>query len=605
MKKVFSLSAGLFLAASTSHAYVITPVWEYFVSTNSALMTPTAAAIPILTNTWNSLSKTNTRFDGQDLLPCLGGLKRYDANRMLLAVSENGIRENADLINTNLALYMLSTNYPDRSLIWINPSNGLPMGLALTVGLRPVQPSTWYSNYIVTTAGPPNTGANTLDGANASVGKWTNILVNTTFDFDVSDDGFVYTGYRNKLIRYRPDGSGGFLPTPELCTELGVTTRCVGAICDTNGIQTGGSDPQRWNHITGMFGMVHVRGSGTNTLVMAGGRGHNGQLLGVMIYDTLDATNFFGFSRQTAASFSMAIPCPTTPTYSGLPGELWTFNQTYPQSDNGQNTSTLGKWTAFPYGAGVPTTNVLPAASQVGYAQRTAPAGSPAASFIKIDNTKGTLPAIPGGILTNYYRGGMIGAEQALAGCPFFVAYANPSWNSKARNASDGNPYWFKPGWIGLHDLVTGTRLGVWEQQIKESDVLLGSDAAANWFGNYADIGLYTNNPATDQPEGAYEITWGSYCYGYGRYIVKNENIVLTSITNDAVSTSTVNYTLGNTSTNNDYVLQKTVTLDTPVWTDVTTGIPWPGPYNTAGIPLTDAAATETNAFYRLKLRVP
>ena len=48
-------------------------------------------------------------------------------------LSQHGIAEGA--AGANLAL---AAQYPDRSLIWINPTNGAPLGLALTIGLHPV-----------------------------------------------------------------------------------------------------------------------------------------------------------------------------------------------------------------------------------------------------------------------------------------------------------------------------------------------------------------------------------------------------------------------------------------------------------------------------------
>src|SRR5207249_9574783 len=70
--------------------------------------------------------------DGHWPMDTLAALKRYDANRLILGIRENGIDE-TQVHNTNLA-----NAYPDRSLIWINPTNGAPMGIALNIGLYPV-----------------------------------------------------------------------------------------------------------------------------------------------------------------------------------------------------------------------------------------------------------------------------------------------------------------------------------------------------------------------------------------------------------------------------------------------------------------------------------
>ncbi len=68
------------------------------------------------------------------VMDSMGALKRYDANRLLLGIRENGIDESAPGANLSLA-----AQYPDRSLIWINPTNGAAMGIALNIGLHPVQ----------------------------------------------------------------------------------------------------------------------------------------------------------------------------------------------------------------------------------------------------------------------------------------------------------------------------------------------------------------------------------------------------------------------------------------------------------------------------------
>ena len=624
MKKILTLLGGLLLAAQSSQAWVIKPVWENFVQTNTVAGSNFVYwTLPILSNTWNNLSRTNTRLDGLDTQPALGSLKRYDANRMLLAISENGIAESVDLSTTNAGLYALSQAYPDRSLIWINPTNGNPMGLALTVGLRPVQPSEWYTNFqYVTTSNAPTAG-NQTDGPNFKVPIYTNLLVNHYFDFGVSDDGFVYTGYKNKLLRYRPDGSGGLLPTPELCSEMGITTRCIETnfpapgtlICDTNGVVGTGTPYRRWNSMAGLFACVNVRGSGSNTIVTAGGRGSINQQLNVWVFDTLDATNFFadnGFGAGTFATLRAPDAYRVTSTNPATAGkELWNFVCQYPTATYGINVDVVSRWTIPPYGAGAPTTNRFPAASQKAWGGVTqaratvanvAPALGGTAVFVKRDNTKGGVIPNP---TVGYYRGNTIGGMAALDDCPFFVTASMPYDNAVSMLA-DGFPQYYKPGWLGLHDVVSGARFGVWEMNLRETDIVVGAtDTRATWMAIYSGLDL-RNNTSVDQPEGAYELNWGNYGYGYGRYVVVADNMAITNIVHDAALVTSTNQFTANTSTNLDYVLQKTPSLSgTPVWTDVTIPTPFPGPYNAPGTNLVDSAATDSGAFYRVKLLVP
>ena len=108
------LALGLLVASGLAgNAQSITPVWEHFVNKQ-----PTP--IPILTNyvAWTTDSEGG---DGLSLMDCIGPIRRYDANRLLLGIRENGIDESgaSGAYNTNLAVA-----YPDRSLIWINPTTG-------------------------------------------------------------------------------------------------------------------------------------------------------------------------------------------------------------------------------------------------------------------------------------------------------------------------------------------------------------------------------------------------------------------------------------------------------------------------------------------------
>ena len=113
----------LLLAAGTcvvGRAQPITPVWEYTLQN-------LPAPLPVLTNALNGWTTDLEGGDGLSLMDCIGPMRRYDANRLLIGIRENGIDESgaSGAYNTNLA-----AAYPDRSLIWINPTNGQPMGLA-------------------------------------------------------------------------------------------------------------------------------------------------------------------------------------------------------------------------------------------------------------------------------------------------------------------------------------------------------------------------------------------------------------------------------------------------------------------------------------------
>lgn len=59
------------------------------------------------------------------------------ATRLLLGVRENGINESDPALSA--ADKALAAQYPDRSIIWINPTNGAPMGVAHKVPVFPAE----------------------------------------------------------------------------------------------------------------------------------------------------------------------------------------------------------------------------------------------------------------------------------------------------------------------------------------------------------------------------------------------------------------------------------------------------------------------------------
>src|SRR5262249_3655426 len=122
------LTACTLLWCNSAPGQAINPVFEYLIN---KLPSP----LPILTNA-TPTNTDNEIGDGHWPMDTLSALKRYDTNRLILGIRENGINEtDPSLTPAQLAL---STNYPDRSLIWINPTNGAPMGIALKIGLYPV-----------------------------------------------------------------------------------------------------------------------------------------------------------------------------------------------------------------------------------------------------------------------------------------------------------------------------------------------------------------------------------------------------------------------------------------------------------------------------------
>lgn len=621
MKRILSVIGGLVLSASASQAWVITPVWEFLVKDKINFTNSQACAnLPFLTNIWNSTTVTNSRMLGDDPFPLLGKLVRYDANRMLLQIMENGIVENADLAVTNLGLYVLSTNFPDRSLIWINPTNGAPMGVALVIGTNPVPGRpTWVSNYVALNALNVNLG---YSPNMPNMGSFPVALLHPAFmhptnaaffdacwymDYDVSDDGYVYCGHRYKIFRYAPNGTGGFVTTPEVIFTIGVSTNALG---QTNGFAAGNDRlKHRWFDVAGLFTSIKVRGAGINTRITAGGRGtyelgnygdRDLWYLGPWV-DSNGSTNWFpiAHSTRTASPGTSGGPhsamLPALTNYTGGSNEMWCYLTEFP-ANNGLTTGPFCQTftNANPYGYtnGLPTTDAyIQPNPRLNFGSGGLGTGN---GYLGVNQS-----------LLPYYRQQFIGGLECRAGVPFLVTWEAPTDRSVARGFSSS-------GYLGLHDLITGARLGVYDQGLNEADVILGVDPRMSFHGSFGEVTISAAN-GPDQAPDTWEVNYGSYCFGYGRYIVKNENIVITNIVANLTSgTAAIEFTVGNFSTNYDYVLQKTlssVEVTNKVWTDVAPlALPIAPPaYAVPGVALTDSTVSlaDTNAFYRIKSRVP
>src|SRR5262245_41206441 len=80
--------------ASAGQAQVISPLWEH-------LINRPPSPLPILTNA-TPYTADDENGDGKSLMDCIGPMRRYDANRLLLGIRENGIDE-TQVHDTNLA----------------------------------------------------------------------------------------------------------------------------------------------------------------------------------------------------------------------------------------------------------------------------------------------------------------------------------------------------------------------------------------------------------------------------------------------------------------------------------------------------------------------
>ncbi len=438
------LLIGLAVATWPNQGYgqAITPAWEY-------LINKLPAPLPVFTNQV-PYTTDNDVSDGTSTMDILGALKRYDANRLILAIFENGIDESNP--NTPLPLLMLATNYPDRSLIWINPTNGAPLGLALDVGLRPV------------TLGADFVAASTANGFNPyAEDLWT---------FDVSADGYIYTGFRNTLLRYAPNGSGGISPTPQVIYTL--STNDLWSATSPSTVSYTRWSNWRWSNI-------RVSGTGTNTVLMAG---CNAGGRGAFRLSTPDGNNFVigaylpaGFGNAAGGTFSTLIPSQDAST----PTDAWLYGGSYPGNSAGIDTTLYRFTAAFPY-----TTNQPFAKDNSFIAQ-----GDAGSNCV---------------IYTVHF----LASADANPNLNYIATYSTPSWNSIAI----GTPQ--EQGWLGLHNLTNGDLIASCKISVTEADELLPADQAALFAATYGYVTVSTPS------NGPMEILWSSPVYGYGRYLISD-----------------------------------------------------------------------------------
>jgi hypothetical protein len=489
-------------AGQSLFAANILPIWEYLINNSNPPLPPMA-------NFLNDVTDSDLG-DGHSVLDTIGPLRRYDANRLLIGVRENGINETAT--NLTAAQINLSTNFPDRSLIWINPTNGQPLGIALKIGLYPI---TIDAGFMVESiaAGNPD---------------YTNQYY---WSFDISSDGRIFTGYKNRILRYDPDGVGGISPTPHVVFTLATNLNVHGNLYTS----------------AGSFPMIRVRGTGTNTVILAGGMSST---RGAYRLATTNGSDFFitswlpgGWNNAGSGAFSSLIPAPNPSS----PGEEWVFGGWFPGSSSGNDSSFTRMTTSSPY-------------------------TDPANNFT---NSTGFSPGADPSTNSPKYNANFIGCVETRADLNYIVVYGTPSWGSPAVNNG-----LFDPGWFAIHDRDTGAFLSSREIDVRESDAFLTADNEGKWEGTHGFVSL------NKLPSGGIELLWCSGVYGYGRYLVDP----ILQITNFSVAGNSASITFRADAKGQ---VERSTNLTT--WQNV--GVP-----SNPGTLIIDTPAPISKAFYRIHL---
>src|ERR1043165_3962464 len=132
----------LVATATAAVGEVISPVWVQRLAPWGTEGNGTNSTVLIGTNPTNqfvllagSRPEPNNNEDGPEIQPVFSRLQRYDANRMVLFIAENGINETDPSLTP--AQSNLAVAYPDRSAVWLDAATGRSLGLAWYGGLHP------------------------------------------------------------------------------------------------------------------------------------------------------------------------------------------------------------------------------------------------------------------------------------------------------------------------------------------------------------------------------------------------------------------------------------------------------------------------------------
>ncbi len=403
------------LAGQSAFAQEVSVNWVQHINGNSGVAP--ANLLPILKKGGSPVA---LGLQGRDVMDGYSQLIRYDANRLLLGIRENGINENAsDLSPADRAL---SEAYPDRSLVWLDANTGRPLGVAWKESLNPAADI----GIDVTAEGGGSQGA-------AFYAWWR-----VGLEDGVDGQRALYSAFRHIIFRYAPKAGGGWETTPTIAYQEQV-----------RGVGDGLSNGDGFN--SWRFRDFHVRGSGTNTTIFAGGgtwrAGHHPQVLktsnGLTFAPVGRVDNRDNGARRNdyALGGLSSFPLEQTSTYgdgskisvviaSHFPGTGWEARPNRYSLNPNNPTPT------HPY-------NEQP---NVGLYRRneTSFGGLPAFAWEAAGlNNRPLTHAVDG---VDRYDGNWTHGLQTHQALDYIVAYSGPSWNNQFGAIK-------KPAWLAVHRL--------------------------------------------------------------------------------------------------------------------------------------------------------
>lgn len=499
LKKALLPTIAAVLAAQMASAQEITPVW--FQHINGSFGVSSANKLPILVKPAGPEDFDNQ--DGTETISSYAGLLRYNATKLLLQVRENGINETDPTHDKALA-----AQYPDHSLIWIDAATGAPLGLAFTEVANP----------------PTLLGIDVTSGSQGGQGSAVNFWWRVALDDGPDGNRYLYSSHKHIILRYAPKAGGGWVSTPTVVYEEQV-----------NGIGDGlsnGNGSTSWR-----FRDFHVHGTGTNTVIYAGGATWRaGQQPQVLV--TTDGTNFHPIARVDNrdngarrndfalggnSSYPIQLPnnygdgAPISVVYAGhFPGTGWPARP---------NRYTLNSANPTPSAAYNQQPNVYNyERNESGYQ------GLPAFAWeaaglngvpLNHDPAAGSVDGV------DHYDGNWNAALAADASLGYIVAYSMPSWNNQFGDVKTA-------GWVGVHRLDGSIASGKssWKLDAIETDVASlgensnGNVGCANGYEGWVELNADKTAPS-NSGKGEALVAFGAY--GFGVFTVQNTAASLVS----------------------------------------------------------------------------
>ncbi len=483
LKKALLPAIAAAMAAQMANGQEITPKW--FQHINGSFGVSDANKLPILKKQGQD---ADTAYNGRELMDGYANLIRYDATRLLLGVRENGIDEQDPA--TSPADLALAAQYPDRSLIFLDAETGKPLGLAWKESFRP----DLLAGVDVTTM---NQG---------SAYAWWRVAL----DEGPEGSRALYSAFKNVFLRYAPKAGGGWETTP----TVAYIESTPGAPGDklTNG---DGNSSMRWRDF-------HVKGSGVNTVIYAGGgtwrAGAHPQVL-----KTTDGLHYVpkgrvdnrdnGARRNDYALGGLSsFPVDIANTYgSGTPISV-VYAGHYPGTGYGARPNRYTSDSNNPLPS--PAYNQQPdvaiyARNETGYA------GLPQFNWEAAG--KDGLPinhAVDG---VDHYDGNWNGALASDPNLSYVVGYSMPSWDNQFGEIK-------KPAWIGIHRLDGSIASGKSSLKLDFTEVDEPITAYGATGGDYLYDPWVELNPDKSAPanSGKAELLVSFGATGFGVYTVQN-----------------------------------------------------------------------------------